>query len=235
MVSFTSFLALSSGVLHTVLAHPGHDVVEEAAERASFLRQQPKGVRQCLPQLLEAGIIESAQDRRRRLANWVRAKRSVSNNLEARSFADYDQSHASDLDFHFGDDETLLFADDSSNILQPEVTQGPYFVEGELIRSKIDEDEQGVPLFLDIQMFDTRLCQPVPAVFMDLWHANSTGVYSGVSAPAFLQNGNVNDTTNIDKTFLRGVQQTDINGVAQFQTIFPGHYTGRKYLVSSIT
>lgn len=28
-------------------------------------------------------------------------------------------------------------------------------------------------------------------------------------------------------TFLRGVQQTDENGVAQFISVFPGHYTGR--------
>ena len=40
-------------------------------------------------------------------------------------------------------------------------------------------------------------------------------------------NGNANDTDNLSNTFLRGLQQTDVNGVAQFETIFPGHYTGR--------
>ena len=31
----------------------------------------------------------------------------------------------------------------------------------------------------------------------------------------------------LNSTFLRGVQATDSDGVAQFDTIFPGHYTGR--------
>jgi protocatechuate 3,4-dioxygenase beta subunit len=93
-----------------------------------------------------------------------------------------------------------------------------------MIRSDISEDQIGVPLYLDIQLVDTSTCLPVPAVFMDIWHCNSTGVYSGVTAKS---NGNGNDTTNLEATFLRGIQQTDINGVAQFQSIFPGHYTGR--------
>lgn len=40
-------------------------------------------------------------------------------------------------------------------------------------------------------------------------------------------NGNINDKTNINNTFGRGIQQTDEDGVAQFETLFPGHYTGR--------
>lgn len=55
-------------------------------------------------------------------------------------------------------------------------------------------------------------------------HCNATGVYSGVSASG---NGNENDTENIQNTFLRGLQATDSNGVVQFETIVPGHYTGR--------
>ena len=40
-------------------------------------------------------------------------------------------------------------------------------------------------------------------------------------------NGDSSDETNLDATFLRGIQQTDDSGVAEFETIFPGHYTGR--------
>lgn len=54
--------------------------------------------------------------------------------------------------------------------------------------------------------------------------ADATGVYSGVVASG---NGDTSDTTNINKTFLRGIQETDAEGVAQFETIFPGHYTSR--------
>lgn len=50
------------------------------------------------------------------------------------------------------------------------------------------------------------------------------GVYSGVVARG---NGNSNDESNLDETFLRGLQKTDESGVTQIQTIFPGHYRGR--------
>ena len=53
----------------------------------------------------------------------------------------------------------------------------------------------------------------------------STGVYSGVAASG---NGNSDDLTNLDNTFLRGIVETDVNGVAQYETVFPGHYTSRK-------
>ncbi len=35
------------------------------------------------------------------------------------------------------------------------------------------------------------------------------------------------DQSNWKTTFLRGLQQTDDDGVVQFETIFPGHYFGR--------
>ncbi len=37
----------------------------------------------------------------------------------------------------------------------------------------------------------------------------------------------MSDKANLDRTYLRGSQLTDDNGVAQFDTIFPGHYDGR--------
>lgn len=50
-------------------------------------------------------------------------------------------------------------------------------------------------------------------------------MYSGVSASG---NGNsATDTSNLNATFLRGAQLTDDDGVAAFDTLFPGHYTGR--------
>ena len=54
---------------------------------------------------------------------------------------------------------------------------------------------------------------------------NSTGVYSGALA---IPNGSgMGDKANLNRTFLRGAQMTDNDGVVQFETIFPGHYTGR--------
>lgn len=51
---------------------------------------------------------------------------------------------------------------------------------------------------------------------MDIWHANSQGIYSAVQ-----------DLGTMGKKFLRGYQVTDHNGTARFTTIYPGWYQGR--------
>jgi hypothetical protein len=80
-------------------------------------------------------------------------------------------------------------------------------------------------LVLDTQVIDVDTCEPVPNVHIEIWHCNSTGVYSGIVASG---NGvGTSDPSNINATFLRGVQKTDTDGVAQFETTFPGHYTRR--------
>ena len=97
-------------------------------------------------------------------------------------------------------------------------------VQGELVRKDITEDQQGVPMTIDIQIVNIETCEPVTDMYVDFWHCNSTGVYSGVNANG---NGNSDDTTNVDKTFLRGIQPSDDDGVVVFETLFPGHYEGR--------
>ena len=103
-------------------------------------------------------------------------------------------------------------------ILVPETIIGPYYVEGEIIRSDVSEGQAGVATFVDIQFIDINTCKAVPDTMIDLWHANATGVYSGVTAPG--QGG-------LETNFGRGAQRTDDDGVVQFRTIFPGHYEGR--------
>jgi len=64
--------------------------------------------------------------------------------------------------------------------------------------------------------------------------ANSTGVYSGALA-VVNGNGGMSDKPNLNKAFLRGIQQTDSEGVVQFDTNFPGHYVGRTTHLHIIT
>ena len=40
-------------------------------------------------------------------------------------------------------------------------------------------------------------------------------------------NGDTSDEGNLDNTFMRGVQASDASGVVTFDTLVPGHYTGR--------
>jgi protocatechuate 3,4-dioxygenase beta subunit len=134
-------------------------------------------------------------------------------------------SHASNLTgITLETDPSILFTGNNSCILTPEVTEGPYWVQGELIRQDVTEDQQGVPLHLDIQIIDVNTCEPVPQVYLEMWHCNSTGVYSGVVSSG---NGDSSDKANLNATFLRGIAQADASGVVQFDTLFPGHYIGR--------
>lgn len=64
-------------------------------------------------------------------------------------------------------------------ILAPEVTVGPYYLGAELIREDISEGGAGIPLLMDFQFIDVNTCNPVPQAMIDIWHCNSTGVYSG--------------------------------------------------------
>ncbi|KAF7553689.1 hypothetical protein G7Z17_g3422 [Cylindrodendrum hubeiense] len=116
-----------------------------------------------------------------------------------------------------------IFGANTSCILAPEITDGPYYIVGEKLRSNVIETEwcDGVPVFLEVQYVDVTDCSPVPAVAVDIWNCNATGIYSGIST-----SGNY-AADGLNSTYLRGIQLTDFDGVAQFETIFPGHYDGR--------
>jgi protocatechuate 3,4-dioxygenase beta subunit len=106
----------------------------------------------------------------------------------------------------------------------PQQTEGPYFVDGMPNRSDIRSDtsdgsvEQGIPLRLVIHVYnvDNGSCVPLRGAKVDIWHANSQGIYSAVK-----------DMGTTDKNFLRGYQVTDNNGSVEFTAIYPGWYEGR--------
>ncbi|KAJ5266844.1 hypothetical protein N7478_009652 [Penicillium angulare] len=117
-----------------------------------------------------------------------------------------------------------LFGNNGTCVLNPNSSTGPFYIKGELIRSNITEGEAGVPMIIDTQIIDVDSCDPLEGVWWDIWSCNATGVYSGIQTWG---NGDENDASNLNATFLRGLQQSDSEGVAQFQAIFPGHYLGR--------
>ncbi len=111
-------------------------------------------------------------------------------------------------------------------VVRPELTIGPYFVDGQLNRSDIRSEpsdnsvRDGVPLTLNINVASVgnNSCTPLQGAQVDVWHCDASGRYSGVSDQSF-------DTTG--QKFLRGYQLTNANGAVQFQTIYPGWYPGR--------
>ena len=103
-----------------------------------------------------------------------------------------------------------------SCVLAPEMTEGPYYVEGDKVRRNITEGKPGVPLALRLGVVDVSTCKPIRGAAVDIWHCDAGGVYSATS---------VQSTEGL--TFLRGIQRTDKNGIAIFKTIYPGWYQGR--------
>ncbi|KAK0122542.1 hypothetical protein ONS96_009584 [Cadophora gregata f. sp. sojae] len=220
---------IAASVLATkVFAHPGHDMQAEIAERAAFMATAPRDLSHCAEKLKKRGLDKKNVARRAAMAKDARKKRAISEDSPYLRVRDTDSvlatSHLSSEAYTNATEESILFSGNSSCILSPEVTQGPYYVTGEYVREDIREDQAGIDLILDTQVIDVATCDPVPDAMIEIWHCNSTGVYSGVVSSG---NGDSSDTTNLDATFLRGLQPTDDEGVAQFMTLFPGHYTSR--------
>jgi protocatechuate 3,4-dioxygenase beta subunit len=116
-------------------------------------------------------------------------------------------------------------ASSAACVLTPEVTEGPYYLDLDKVRSDITEGKEGTPLDLKITVVDATGCTPIKDAAIDVWHCDAVGVYSGFSQGGGGPGGAQAATD--DQTFLRGTQVTDSNGLGQFQTIYPGWYRGR--------
>lgn len=146
---------------------------------------------------------------------------------------------------------------DLSCVLAAEVTEGPFYIVDPLVRSDIAEDRVGESLALDIQVVDVASCEPVPLVWVDIWHADAEGEYSGwstgasidplpvISSPSPSSSTSSSEvdwsevdvehalqlvkrgTPVVDSRWLRGVQRTDGDGRVHFTSIVPGWYEGR--------
>lgn len=101
-------------------------------------------------------------------------------------------------------------------VLTPEVTEGPFYLDLNSLRSDITDGKAGTPLAVRITVVDATACTPIKDAAVDIWHCDAEGVYSG-----FAQEGTGG------QTYLRGTQVTSAAGVAEFQTIYPGWYQGR--------
>lgn len=126
----------------------------------------------------------------------------------------------------------------SSCSVIPEETAGPYPGDGSnsngsgvsnalalagIVRSDIRSSvagvsgtAEGVPLSLSIRLLNTNgSCATLAGYAIYLWHCTRDGLYSLYSSGITQQN------------YLRGVQETNSEGIATFATIFPGCYAGR--------
>ena len=100
-------------------------------------------------------------------------------------------------------------------VLTPELTEGPYYIAGEKVRRDIRDGHPGTLLSLRLRILNGATCKPIKGAAVDIWHADAAGNYSGFGAGSS------------SRTFMRGVQRTDKNGLAVFTTVYPGWYRGR--------
>lgn len=104
---------------------------------------------------------------------------------------------------------TTSFGEESNCTLTPEMTEGPFYFDADKVRSDIRDGREGTALRLALRVRDAS-CEPIPDAVVDIWHCDAVGTYSQEGDP-----------------FLRGVQVTNREGVAEFTTIYPGWYQGR--------
>jgi protocatechuate 3,4-dioxygenase beta subunit len=114
----------------------------------------------------------------------------------------------------------------------PEETEGPFPGDGSNGPNVLTEDgvvrgdirssigsasgvAKGVPLTVELTVVDASTCAPRAGAAVYVWHCDMNGGYSMYSQGVSNEN------------YLRGVQATDANGKASFQSIFPACYAGR--------
>ncbi|MFD9320650.1 intradiol ring-cleavage dioxygenase [Streptomyces sp. NPDC060053] len=104
--------------------------------------------------------------------------------------------------------------------LTKEMTEGPYYLDGQYVRADVTEGKAGIPLKLTLTVVDDDTCVPLSNALVEIWHCDALGEYSGFV-------GNNGHTEPDDGTFLRGGVLTNSSGVAAITTIYPGWYRGR--------
>lgn len=104
--------------------------------------------------------------------------------------------------------------------LTKEMTEGPYYLDGQLVRADIREDKTGFPLVLTLTVVDDDTCAPLAGALVEIWHCDALGEYSG-----FVGNNGHDEPDN--GTFLRGAVLSNSSGVARITTVYPGWYRGR--------
>ncbi|NUO41687.1 MAG: intradiol ring-cleavage dioxygenase, partial [Streptomyces sp.] len=116
---------------------------------------------------------------------------------------------------------TEASATSSVCVLNAEVTEGPYSLEGALVREDIREDKEGFEVQYTFTVVDVgNDCAPLADALVEIWHCDALGEYSGFVG------GNGHDEED-NGTFLRGGQMTDENGQCSITSIWPGHYVSR--------
>jgi protocatechuate 3,4-dioxygenase beta subunit len=92
-------------------------------------------------------------------------------------------------------------------------------------RQDVSEGLTGLPVRLALAIVTADGCEPVAGAFVEIWHTQRTGVYSGVTPGGVMCY--VDDPRAVRSLYFRGSQITDAQGRVDFDTCYPGWYPGR--------
>jgi protocatechuate 3,4-dioxygenase beta subunit len=81
------------------------------------------------------------------------------------------------------------------------------------------ESKPGLPMIIKLTIVDVTTCEVLQNAAVDIWHCDASGVYSAFT--------NEQNQAPANSTFLRGIQLSDANGLAEVFSIYPGWYEGR--------
>ena len=108
---------------------------------------------------------------------------------------------------------------------QCETTEGPCTTGTSPARRDISDGMPGLPVRLALQVVAAGTCAPLAGALVTIWHAQRSGVYSGVTPSGGMCRGD--DAEAEKKVYFRGTQTTDAQGRVDFDTCYPGWYRGR--------
>ncbi|KAG9191606.1 hypothetical protein G6011_10340 [Alternaria panax] len=209
LVNFASILtsaAAATFLVGTVAAHPGekHDHVKikrEIDARGMRTAAAKRSLAECQDTFKHHSLMRSAEERRANTLDALRHKRGITAKSQKyrrdlallQQFENVNHNTTGLMDYPPNILASEISAANTSCIFSPEVTDGLYYVTGEMIRKNVVKNQKGFDLYFEV---------------------NTLTYYSGVESS---QGG-------LNTTFLRGVQETDADGVVAFETLFPGHY-----------
>ncbi|MCB9569554.1 MAG: protocatechuate 3,4-dioxygenase [Myxococcales bacterium] len=105
-----------------------------------------------------------------------------------------------------------------------ETTEGPCTADT-IERQDVSEGFTGLPVRLALKIVDADTCEPVAGARVEIWHTQRTGVYSGVTPSGMMCYGDDPDAVNY--LYFRGTQSAGADGRVDFDTCYPGWYSGR--------
>lgn len=196
----------------SVLAHPERMTEEVRRQEAQMIGRSTDKCASAIAKRKEAIMEKRAQSLYRR-------------RVESGNISPNDVSKRNTLQYQEIQNTTCALA--------PDTIWGPYGVDGEMVRHDLRESQEGIDFYFDIGVIDIETCEPLSGVALTIWNCNATGSYSsftGVDPDTVeLLDGwtKREDGSTDDETFLRGVQVTNDDGMAEFLTIFPGYYVTR--------